>query len=290
MAEKPTGQPAQNGTGTLSRSATSEILSQIGELEIERPKRDQSISKVKVTKVRRTAHFDLKSRNFEHLPKEWQEELKKQFGLPPNLVERVSVPGYKEPIPRLLVFMKDYLISHDGLDQKGIFRLAPDAKESDSVKEQLSNDSFTECRDVNCISNLIKVWFRDLPRALLASAPHNKIIDCRTDAHVQSIFDHIEEPNLSIFMWLLDMCGEVTAKSKVNLMTPQNMAIVMTPNLYKTPEVTPGMGPLEAMNIMKLCKKFTEFFALAIVYRQKVKAQATGVPEQAELKRSQSEL
>lgn len=36
----------------------------------------------------------------------------------------------------------------------------------------------------------------------------------------------MKEPQCSIFLWLLDLCLEVSANSNVNKMTPQNMAIV----------------------------------------------------------------
>jgi hypothetical protein len=45
------------------------------------------------------------------------------------------------------------------------------------------------------------------------------------------------------------------------------MAIVMTPNLYKTPEVGKDMAHNDAMRVMALCKKYTEFFQKAIDFR-----------------------
>ena len=53
--------------------------------------------------------------------------------------------------------------------------MAPDGDESMFVKQQLNDNSFVRCNDVNCISNLIKVWFRDLPVHLLDSADQTAI-------------------------------------------------------------------------------------------------------------------
>lgn len=80
-----------------------------------------------------------------------------QFGLPPSRVETVKLDAYSARIPVVLVQMKDYLLKNGGLEIEGIFRLAPDADESQFVKRQLDANRFDKCQDVNCISNLIKV-------------------------------------------------------------------------------------------------------------------------------------
>lgn len=52
---------------------------------------------------------------------------------------------------------------------------APDAEENTLVKAQLNRGEFVSCRDVNCISNLIKVFFREMPTKLLQSLPPQSI-------------------------------------------------------------------------------------------------------------------
>jgi hypothetical protein len=37
----------------------------------------------------------------------------------------------------------------------------------------------------------------------------------------------MKEPQCSIFLWLLDLCLDVSANSATNKMTPQNLAIVI---------------------------------------------------------------
>jgi hypothetical protein len=46
------------------------------------------------------------------------------------------------------------------------------------VKSQINQGKFTSCKDVNCISNLLKVWFRELPQPLLAEIKPESIIAC----------------------------------------------------------------------------------------------------------------
>ena len=60
-------------------------------------------------------------------------------------------------IPAVLLHLEKVLIRMGGLEQTGIFRLAPDEFEASIVKKQLNAGTFNECTDVNCIANLIKV-------------------------------------------------------------------------------------------------------------------------------------
>jgi len=96
--------------------------------------------------------------------------------------------------------MKKYLFDNGGNDVKGIFRLAPDQYESDKVRDspsstrvyfqhtrsdphlqvkaELNEGTFEKCDDINCISNAIKVWFRDLPRHLFAGVDAERVKAC----------------------------------------------------------------------------------------------------------------
>ena len=56
-----------------------------------------------------------------------------------------------------------------------MFRVAPDADECSFVKHQLNSNEFVSCQDLHCISNLLKVWFRDLPEKLLNELPAAEI-------------------------------------------------------------------------------------------------------------------
>ncbi len=42
------------------------------------------------------------------------------------------------------------------------------------------------------------------------------------------------EPFASLLYWILDLCVLISSHSAVNKMTPQNLAIVFAPNLFKT--------------------------------------------------------
>jgi hypothetical protein len=43
---------------------------------------------------------------------------------------------------------------------------------------QLNSNSFVKCADINCISHLIKVWYRDLPTRVLDAVTAADLIAC----------------------------------------------------------------------------------------------------------------
>jgi hypothetical protein len=212
--------------------------------------------------------YDVEKRTYEGLPSEWEQQLKKQFGLPPDKIERMRVPGYKSRIPTVLVQMKDYLIKNGGLSVEGIFRIAPDSDESMYVKQELNENKFVRCDDVNCIANLIKVWFRDLPEPLLQQIPAESILECTDEEGAGTVINEMSEPNSSILLWLLDLCIDVSSNSGVNKMTPQNLAIVCAPNLFKPPAPAPGtmMDPTMALTFSQ---KVAAFLHSSIQHRKK---------------------
>jgi len=208
--------------------------------------------------------YDASTRVYSGLPSEWEAHLKQQFGLPPQQIERIKVPGYKARIPTVLVQMKDYLVKNGGLLVEGIFRLAPDMEESTMVKKALNENKFVRCDDINCISNLIKVWFRDLPNHILNELPADQISECDDEDKVGRLILQLKEPLQSIFLWLTDLCLDVSEHQSVNKMTPQNLAIVFGPNLF-TPRAVDPMASLV------FSQKVASFVHLCVHYRRKTR-------------------
>lgn len=64
--------------------------------------------------------------------------------------------------------------------QVGVFRLQPDKAEAQRVKDEINSGTFAQCSDVCCISNLIKVWFREMPAQLLTFVDKHVIDDCQS--------------------------------------------------------------------------------------------------------------
>jgi hypothetical protein len=218
------------------------------------------------TAVTHTHHvkYNPATRTYEGLPKEWEPLLKKQFGLEPTHVE-CAEDGYVSRIPAVLIQMRDYLRQEKALEIEGLFRIAADADECVYVKQALNENTFKGCEDIHCISNLLKVWFRDLPRAILDPISPIRIDSCTTEEEAGEIVGLLPEPNKSIFLWLIDMCVEVSSFAHINKMTGKNLAIVYGPNLFK-----PSMA--DPMASLRFSQKVANFMHKAINWREQILA------------------
>jgi hypothetical protein len=249
----------------------------VGELRVH-----QGATSHVVKSVHRTAHvtYDPETGTFSDVPPEWREELSKLFGLPLALCASKAVRGYSGRVPAVLLHLKDSLLAHGGLQAKGVFRIAPEGADAAAAKAQLNDcrGRFPPCTDVHIAANLLKVWFRDLPSRLLDVIPDSReIVDCESAAAAgATVLRHYRDPQLTLLLWLLDLCADVASCAGENLMTAQNMAIVFAPNLFKLADAAhapPGMDPMAQM---ALCKKYTTFLKLAIEWRATDPARPTG--------------
>jgi hypothetical protein len=208
--------------------------------------------------------YDESSRRYVGLPSEWKQALSVQFGLPISQSPAQEVHGYLNSIPTVLVQLKDIFLAREGLHEEGVFRVQPDADECSWVKNQLNHNQFNGECNVNVVANLIKVWFRDLPRKILADLQPVDIQNV-TDrgGSVEHALTLIPEPNLSIYRWLMDLCLEVASNEPENKMSIKNLSIVFGPNLWD------GRGHFkdDPHTEMKFMGKVAAFFAGCLEWR-----------------------
>jgi len=185
-----------------------------------------------------------------------------QFGKDIELISSTFVPGYQSNIPTILVKLKTYLIEKGGLDLVGIFRMTPTTSALNRVKVELNMNTFKHCDDLHVVAKLIKVWFRELPQPIFHD---EKVMALLTDPSghtlksAQDLIAAIKEPAQSIFMWLVDLCILVSAREKVNKMSPRNCAIVFGPNLIPKCD--------DLVEELRYSQAFEDFFEQAIIYR-----------------------
>jgi len=258
------------GTNT-TKSGGSESLKQLAILEPKTAKLMNSGKNLKgevsePSNVRHEQHveFDPIKGTYQGVPKEWQEFLNKQFGVPLNQVESIKVKGYSEKIPKILVTMKKNFEEHDGASADGIFRIAPDGDQSNYIKEKLNRGDYESCEDIHCMANLIKVFFRELPGSILSGVDPENIINCTDCEKARAIVVSLKQPNRSIFCWLLDFILTVAEKKDINRMTEQNLAIVIAPNICEGLKLAPTLQ-------LVFASKAAKFMRLALEYRRKCK-------------------
>lgn len=208
------------------------------------------------------------------------------FGSPIASQARLSLPGYSERIPAVLVHLARSFRNTGGLTTEGVFRIPPSTSEFNDITKALDlGRSLRECdiRDPILVAAIIKYWFRSLPVALLSSIPPETLsslaslnmgstetLGTFTVARSnQLIFKGVlfgnrvlPEPTKSVFLWALDLMAYVVTGSAQNRMTPKAVSIVFAPSVYKAPK---GTDPFTEMELVKVAGKFIEN---ALIYIQ----------------------
>jgi len=232
---------------------------------------DLKIHDPQEVKHERHGYWDPKEQKFKgNFPPGFDTELNRQFGVKAVTIKREKVPGYKEKIPTVLVRLKKQIKAQKGYQQVGLFRLAPDANSNDQLKTIINqgNSNWINheyAKDVNVCANLLKIWFRELPVPILNQVKNGCIEKSQSCDDVQKVVtNEFPEPAQSILIWLWDLCVEVAEQKGQNKMTPQNLAIVIGPNLFNTLTI---INPMAAMTFSG---KVVVFFQRGIEWRMEV--------------------
>lgn len=193
-------------------------------------------------------------------------------------VDTIALSPYPGKVPRVLHVLFALLERAGGLDSEGVFRLAPEGGSTDAVKARIDAGELIGARArtdpvtglpefgehgaaVDTLATVIKVWFRELPVKLLEKVPQRVIMELTTpDEAWQKVVRALPEPYKSTCAYLVDECVRVTANSKKNKMTPQNLGIVIGPNLFLPDETNP-------MNTLAYSQKVAQWLKLAIEFR-----------------------
>lgn len=209
---------------------------------------------------------------YEGLPEEWKVQ-NRVFGLPlASLPKRVDPSDdYPESIPTALLLLKEHLIRLDAKSVVGIFRLAPDKDDCNTVKDliNLGDYNYNECKDPNILANLLKVFFRELPENLFNCIPEREILKIASLKTIDEVVHEmttgiLSEPSNTIILWLLDVMSLFVQNESVNKMSAKNMAIVVSPNLYAVSSENP-------MVALTMAQKVAEFTTKILSGRLKIK-------------------
>jgi hypothetical protein len=175
------------------------------------------------------------------------------FGVDPASLEQVEDHGFM--VPRVLVQMRTFMTENRAWNQEGIFRLAGDASDIKATKAEINRSKSyapSPDSDVNCTANLLKIWFRDLPSPILNALDPATIFNCSDPDVCIAAYGRLPEPQKTLLGWLLDMLSEVSRYKDANKMSPQNLAIVVAPNLYEPP----GSDPMEGLMMSQKAVQF----------------------------------
>jgi hypothetical protein len=195
--------------------------------------------------------FDEQNIRYSGIPEGWAAEAHRQFGIPLPTCPRIEVAGYADRIPLVLCKLRERFIELDGPRTEGVFRLAPDGQDVTDVKNNINTGqalaSLQTTKDPHVVANLIKQFYRELQPKILSTLSKEAILEMapiNDHTKIAAYIKQLPEPNQSVFLWLLDLLCDVAAHQEINRMTPTNLAIVVSPNLY---DAGAGTEPIEEL-------------------------------------------
>jgi len=214
-----------------------------------------------------------------------------QFGVDPELCETRTVRVGSEDLP-IPVILDDIMVAllqlPDAFAEEGFFRISADATVCATLREELNYQSeFLRGMDgrgvvvtnvgspaetalqidPHLLANLIKLWFRSLPKKLFSLAgSQERIIACESGADCMHLLSNFPPVQKGLTVWLLQLMAAVAARGSENKMGEKSLAIVIAPNLYDLPDEISG-DPMEATMYAQrmasfLCKLLTYFIAV----------------------------
>lgn len=258
--------PERQPDGSLLIRAPCDAKMKSSSTTIENP--DKVVHEAHVSIDPKTGEYNIQ--NVHKMPAGFEKVMRQKFGVPPASLPGVQIAGYNAKIPLHLVQMKSRLKKLGGLEVTGIFRLAPDAGESNRIKEVMNNGGqWLEMEyDVNVLANLLKIWFRDLPKPLLNCVDPSVIERNQTVETVCVAIKQFPEPQQSLLIWLWDFCVEIAEHEAKNKMGIQNLGIVIGPNLFNTLSFE---NPMKAMDFSG---KVVTFFQKGVEWRKQVQRES----------------
>ena len=143
--------------------------------------------------------------------------------------------GRRRRVPRIIVELRRSLVKRGGLSVEGIFRIAADEAEMPEVRAALNAGDFGilgTLRDINCVSTLIKVFFRELPEPVLSGLSRESLValSCREES--LGALEQLPRQSQDLLEWVVELMCDVVDHANDNKMSAKSCAIVMGPNLY----------------------------------------------------------
>ncbi|EJD07051.1 uncharacterized protein FOMMEDRAFT_118141 [Fomitiporia mediterranea MF3/22] len=165
-----------------------------------------------------------------------------------------------DAVPRVLeLCLKE--IEDRGLTEQGIYRVAGATTEVSALREALNNgqthiDRYT---DINAVCGVVKYWFRVLPETVIPELFFEPIVEAarlpdldERLAKIREVVHLFPRAHFSVLKRLAEHMDRVVDYEEQNHMTPDNLAVVICPNLLRAPNnnfglIMKNMGPLTVL-------------------------------------------
>ncbi|XP_060816336.1 rho GTPase-activating protein 44-like isoform X3 [Bombus pascuorum] len=170
-------------------------------------------------------------------------EMKPVYGYP--LEEHLRVTNRKIALPVQLCVSA---LLRLGMEEEGLFRIAGAASKSRRIKLSLDACCLTlptalEYKDPHVIAGALKSYLRELPEPLLTYKLYPEWMAAakitQNETRLRALWEVLHKlpaVNLENLRFLIKFLAVLTKNQDVNKMSPQNIAIVIAPNLIWSPQ------------------------------------------------------
>ncbi|KAJ3443178.1 rho gtpase-activating protein gaca [Anaeramoeba flamelloides] len=153
------------------------------------------------------------------------------FSQPLDKHEFVKDKNYR--VPSVLATLRKHLYQNNGLNLEHIFRERGDDNEMKKLKKQFEEGSFKGTNDLHSISNLIKVFFRQMRTGVLNEIRLQSLLKIENSEEYDKLVGQLSKDKADLFFWLIDLLTDVILHQEKNKMSLRNLAIIIAPNLYR---------------------------------------------------------
>lgn len=204
--------------------------------------------------------------------------LSKVFG---EALAKAASKNPKSLIPDV-VHVSLSFINQYGCDSIGIWRLSGNMAHINEIKrkfDQGQTNPYTPTTDPNVVTGVIKLYLRELPDPLLTFERYDKFIQLSNKTisakerivELRELLNTLPESNYNTLQMLVALCSRVAEFSSTNKMNPENLALVIGPNILRAEgnnelqSLTldnPAMGKIISLmieNYSQLFKKVSPF-------------------------------
>lgn len=194
------------------------------------------------------------------------------FGVPLQTVcnrDKASSP--------VILDMMYHAIEKDGLKDVGIYRISTSLSEMNSIKQEIDKTGLIDFDErgvnVNALTSCVKMYFRELPDALLTDLAIESFFQLKGTATesaqekfspqpYRDILDSLPKPNYFTLRGLIGHLNKVLQNSDMNLMTASNLATVIGPALTEASNLDSLINNFGFMNFIleKLIENYDVIF------------------------------
>jgi len=163
------------------------------------------------------------------------------FGTSPEKLMERSGDYEDGVVPHVFQDAIDY-VEKEGLDKEGIFRISGNARTMEMIRLKLNTGHKVTYDSPFNAAVMLKQWLGSLPQPIMQAHLYDSWHEAAEPKDTEECIAKLTEvvkkmPKLSKFIlyMICDLCRKIVARTSENLMTYQNLSIVLAPSLMRLP-------------------------------------------------------